>query len=156
MGIGQKGRLRRAARGDRGAAAVEFALISIPLMAIILAIIAFGIGFFWQTTISEVARQGARYGAIQGGSATGCDATCISTMKANIMSRAKPGVNLATTDIAYGTNGDTGSFGTANSATCASGDTQAKLFTVWVQYNQSIFGIYQAKLIGKATTPCGG
>lgn len=156
MGIGQKGRLRRAARGDRGAAAVEFALISIPLMLIILAIIEFSFAFFWQTTVSEVARQGARYGAIQGGSATGCDATCINTMKTNIINRAGPGVTLTTSDITYGTNGDTGSFGTANSATCASGDTQTKLFTVWVRYNHNIFGVYTANLIGKATTPCGG
>lgn len=51
-------------RGERGAAAVEFALISIPLMVLLLGIIQFAI-FFWAFQMgSHAAREGARVGAV--------------------------------------------------------------------------------------------
>jgi len=56
-------------RDDRGAEAVELALISIPLIAIIAGIVEFGFAYQAQVTVSQAARAGARLAAI-------CGATC--------------------------------------------------------------------------------
>lgn len=54
----------RAPRGDRGAAAVEFALVSILLLAILIGIIQFSV-WFWSFQVAEhAAREGARRYAV--------------------------------------------------------------------------------------------
>lgn len=52
-------------RSERGAAAVEFALILPVLIALLLGITEFGRAYFVLTTISGAARQGARVMALQ-------------------------------------------------------------------------------------------
>jgi len=49
---------------ERGAAAVEFALILIPLLVLLLGIIEFGYIFNQQLTVTNAAREGARVLAI--------------------------------------------------------------------------------------------
>lgn len=56
-------RLRRAS-GDRGAAAVEFALVLIPLMLIVFGIIDFGRAYNAQETLTQAARVGARQASV--------------------------------------------------------------------------------------------
>jgi Flp pilus assembly protein TadG len=51
-------------RNDRGAAAVEFALILPLLVVILFAIIAFGIAFMRTVNYVSAAREGARYAAV--------------------------------------------------------------------------------------------
>ncbi|WP_448808428.1 TadE/TadG family type IV pilus assembly protein [Agromyces bauzanensis] len=51
---------------DRGAAAVEFALVLIPLIVLLLGIIEFGYIFNQQLTVTNAAREGSRYLAITG------------------------------------------------------------------------------------------
>ncbi|WP_181905883.1 TadE/TadG family type IV pilus assembly protein [Microbacterium bovistercoris] len=54
-------------RNERGAAAVEFAFIMLPLMLIVLGIIQFGLLFNAQVSVSNAAREAARVMAIQEG-----------------------------------------------------------------------------------------
>lgn len=56
--------VRRFVRAERGAAAVEFALVLIPLMVLLLGIIEFGFIFNQQLTVTNAAREGARVLAI--------------------------------------------------------------------------------------------
>ena len=51
----------RRVRGERGAAAVEFALVLLPLCLILLGIIEFGWIFNQQISLSNAAREAARY-----------------------------------------------------------------------------------------------
>jgi Flp pilus assembly protein TadG len=56
----------RDARGERGAAAVEFALVLPVLLLIIFGIIDFGRMLYTKITLTEAAQTGARAGAIFG------------------------------------------------------------------------------------------
>lgn len=56
--------MRRFGRAERGAAAVEFALVLIPLVILLLGIIEFGYIFNQQLTVTNAAREGARVLAI--------------------------------------------------------------------------------------------
>jgi Flp pilus assembly protein TadG len=51
-------------RDDRGAAAVEFALVVIPLSMLVFGLLEFGIAFAQNLSLSNAARQGARYAAV--------------------------------------------------------------------------------------------
>ena len=53
-------KVARAPRGDRGAAAVEFALVLPLLIAMILGMIDFGRAYNQQITLTQLAREGAR------------------------------------------------------------------------------------------------
>ncbi len=57
-------RLKTQARGDRGAAAVEFALVVPMLLLIVFGLIDFGRMLNAQITITESAREGARANAL--------------------------------------------------------------------------------------------
>lgn len=57
-------RLRRAADTDRGAAAVEFALVLPILITVVLGIIDFGFAFNTQISLTQAAREGVRYEAL--------------------------------------------------------------------------------------------
>ena len=55
----------RGRRTDRGAAAVEFALILIPLIWIVFGIIDYGFMLSFRQQVSQAADEGARAGAVQ-------------------------------------------------------------------------------------------
>ena len=57
-------RLRRMSRGDSGAAAVEFAIVSVLLLTLVFAIVQYGYFFFQSTAAESAAREGAREAAI--------------------------------------------------------------------------------------------
>jgi Flp pilus assembly pilin Flp len=67
-------RLRRAARSDDGASAVEFALLVPFLLLITFGIITFGMILFTQITATHAAREAARQIAVNGDAVTDCDA----------------------------------------------------------------------------------
>ena len=54
--------LLRRGRGEEGAAAVEFAIVLPVLMLFLAGFIDFGSLFFWQHTVTNASRAGARYG----------------------------------------------------------------------------------------------
>jgi Flp pilus assembly protein TadG len=53
-------RTERRRRSDEGAAAVEFALVMVPLIALLLGVIQFGFFFFTTQSASSAAREAAR------------------------------------------------------------------------------------------------
>ena len=60
--VRQRGRALR--QDDTGAAAVEFALVSTLLFALLMGIVAFGFALFEQQSAAHAAREGARVGAV--------------------------------------------------------------------------------------------
>ena len=58
-------RARARRRTDRGAAAVEFALVLIPLIWIVFGIIDYGFMLSFRQQVSQAADEGARAGAVQ-------------------------------------------------------------------------------------------
>ena len=58
---------RLRSRGERGAAAVEFAFVVIPLMLIICGIVNFGVIFAQQLSLDNATRAAARAGVVDGG-----------------------------------------------------------------------------------------
>lgn len=66
---------RPRARDERGAAAVEFALVVVPLLLIIAGIVNFGVVFAQQLALDNSVRAGARAGAVD----TGNDPVTVTT-----------------------------------------------------------------------------
>lgn len=59
-------RRRRERVGDeRGAAAIEFALVMVPLLLIVFGIISFGVMLSFRQTLSQAATEGARAAAVE-------------------------------------------------------------------------------------------
>lgn len=83
--------MRRARRSsDDGAAAVEFAIVSVLLLTILFGILQYGYFFFQSTGIEHAAREGAREAAV-GGTAT-LNAT---------VANAAPAGTATTTTVCY-------------------------------------------------------
>lgn len=131
---GIKSTLRRG--NDRGAAAVEFALISVPLLYLLYGAVSFGFLLNAQETATQLAREGARAAAICG-TASGCDTTAAGRVAA-----AKPnGFTIVSTSI----------------TTCSSGASDATaIVTTHPPLNFIPFLTSSTEVKGKATTPCGG
>jgi Flp pilus assembly protein TadG len=64
-------------RGERGATAVEFAVILPILLVLVFGIIAFGFGFARWVALTNGAREGARYMAINSAGDPGAEAQAI-------------------------------------------------------------------------------
>lgn len=64
-------RTRTNGRTERGAAAVEFALVIFPLLMVLFGIINFGYAFAQQIALDNAARQGARYAVVDHGAPCG-------------------------------------------------------------------------------------
>ncbi len=69
----------RGARDDRGASAVEFALVVVPLLMVIAGIVNFGLVFAQQLSLDNAVRAGARAGVVD----TGKDLTTETTNQWN-------------------------------------------------------------------------
>jgi Flp pilus assembly protein TadG len=132
-------RLRLVARRDDGAQAVEFALISLPLLGLIYGLIAFGFTFNQQITATQLAREGARTAAICAGDATQTQATC----------EAK-GVARMTADMPNWT----GAVPAVNASGCYATPQTSAVATLNVP--PALFIPFLTNIHGKASTPCGG
>jgi Flp pilus assembly protein TadG len=73
----------RAAR-DRGAAAVEFALVLVPLLLLVFGVIDFGRVYNEQVTLTSLAREGARLVSLDAGDAAAVKARLISAAPASL------------------------------------------------------------------------
>ena len=126
--------------GERGAAAVEFALVVPLLIALVLGIVDLGRAYNAQTTLSAAARDGVRVMALQNDPAAARAATKAS---ATIL-------NPPLTDGQI----------TVTPSTCsATGTTPAGTATVTVKYPVSLIGGFlgaQVTLTGKGTMRCNG
>jgi Flp pilus assembly protein TadG len=131
---------RRHAHDDGGAQAVEFALVSIPLLLLVGAIIQFSVLFWHQITLTQAAREGARLAAI-----CNQDATCLS----NVVSRtqgAAPGMSLSAGQVSVTPCPSTATNPPGNAI-------------VVVTYTENIGGpiaSIRMQLKGRVYTPCGG
>ena len=104
----------RARRDEQGAAAVEFALVSVLLLTLVFAIVQYGFYFFQSQSATSSAREGARLAAVGYSS-------CAS-FKTSLDSRTT-GVNLKSYSVAF-------------SPSAAAGNT----VTVTVTYTPTRFG----------------
>ncbi len=82
--------------GDAGAAAVEFALVSILLLLLLFGVISFGIALFRQQAASHAAREGARLASV--GIGTGRPITTCTAFSDEVKSRGE-GANIATVTL---------------------------------------------------------
>lgn len=64
------GAFGRALRDQRGASAVEFALVAFPLLLLLLGVWDFGLGIWQYNAVAEGARQAARFAIVRGNGAT--------------------------------------------------------------------------------------
>jgi len=125
---------------DRGAAAVEFALVwTFVLSPIIYLLIAFGFVMNQQITASQLAREAARAAAICS-SSSGATATSCNTEGANRFGSAK-------------TAGFNGTVVVDSSRCFGASPTDA---TATVSVSPALPIPFSLTIKGKATTPCGG
>ncbi|MBC7519350.1 MAG: pilus assembly protein [Microbacteriaceae bacterium] len=125
----------RRADTERGAVAVEFALLLPILITLMLGIIEFGLGYNAQITISAAAREGARSMALHNNVTT-----AKSAVKASAPLRA-PGVTDA--EIAV------------TPAVCSAGLTNTVTVVHQYKFLTGFFGVgYQ--ITGRAAMRCGG
>jgi Flp pilus assembly protein TadG len=78
--------------GQHGQSLVEFAVLSTPLFLILLGLIQFGFIFVTQTTVANMARDGARIAAYYGDQEPATDADILTAVKsdAGALSTATP------------------------------------------------------------------
>ncbi|HTG48038.1 MAG TPA: TadE/TadG family type IV pilus assembly protein [Actinomycetota bacterium] len=119
-------RIRRRVRPERGAAAVEFAIVAPLLFILVFGIIDFGFGFHAWNAIENAAREGARVGA------TDASGNAV----ANITTRVQNGTNFLTGPVTVvvqcaGNNGANAFGPCGSSANWQEGD----LIKVTVSYN---------------------
>jgi len=125
-------------RSDTGAAAVEFAIVIVPLLLILMGIIDFGRVYNQQLSVSAAAREGVRVMAVENNSAAARTAT----------RAAAPGLSPALSDSQIA----------ISPASCSVGAT----VTVTVTYPvTSLTGMFSGLLNGKTITErgvmrCGG
>lgn len=87
-------------RGERGAAAVEFAIILPLLVVMLFAIAAFGIALFRLITYVGAAREGARYAAVHcAPQATQCDPALIADRVVMAADGSPIGPGIPTADV---------------------------------------------------------
>jgi Flp pilus assembly protein TadG len=87
---------RTAGPGDSGAAAVEFALVSVLLLLLLFGVISFGIALFRQQAASHAAREGARLASV--GIGTGRPITTCAAFSNEVKSRGE-GANITTVTL---------------------------------------------------------
>lgn len=129
---------KRTAKGERGAAAVEFALILPVLLLLVLGIIEFGRIYNIQISLSGAAREGARYMAIHHSE------TNAATNARNSAVAAAPSVPLTAGSI------------TISNATCATGTQVSVTVPYTVTLISGYLGFAPINLTGKGVMQCGG
>lgn len=131
---------RHRRRDDRGAAAVEFALLSsFVLIPLLLGLIGFGWVFFNQITITQAAREGARALSLCN---TNTSSTCLSDAENKAISGAA-GMSLTTSNFPSGSQ-----------VTCA-GNNVNNNSTMTINYTVNAL-LFNLTITGKASMPCGG
>jgi Flp pilus assembly protein TadG len=139
-------RTRRALRRDDGASAVEFALVVPLLIILVFGIIAFGIVLAQQQALSNAAREGARYGAVNlFAQASGDPRTCSSVVTKVRAVASTVGMNSADVAVTISRDGTSVCSSAAGSATvsnattlpCVGGTTSSRL-TVETDYESSL------------------
>jgi Flp pilus assembly protein TadG len=120
-------RIRRRIRPERGAAAVEFAIVAPLLFMLVFGIIDFGFGFHSWNAIENAAREGARVGAT--------DASPTNKVT-DITARVQSATNFLSGPVAVSVTCSINN-GTAAFAPCGAGSTwlEGDVIRVQVSYN---------------------
>jgi len=133
------GEAMRRRRRERGAAAVEFALVMPLLLTLVLGIAEFARAYNTQTTVSAAAREGVRVMALQ---------NSVSAAKASTKGAAAPAVILTDGDI------------TVAPSCPPPGTNPSATTTVTVRYTMpfitSYFGLAPLNLTGTGVMRCNG
>lgn len=151
------GRSRFGARllGERGAAAVEFALVVPLLLLVLLGIVAASQAFQTQARLSAAAREGARVVALSG--TTPETATDATTKATTAVQSAAGDLGIPASRITFSR---TSCPSTAPTPTGPAATDPAATVTVTVTYTKSfaagLFGGAGLDLTGKAVMQCGG
>lgn len=122
-------------RSDRGAAAVEFAIVLPVLVVILFGVIEYGRIFFIQNTITNAARVGVRVNAVDYGA--GMSAAAARTDAQTKAASAAVGVAVS-----------------ANVTACASGATTTATITYTGNISLTGFLPMPQQLAGRAQMPC--
>jgi Flp pilus assembly protein TadG len=120
---------------DRGAAAVEFALVLPVLIVLILGIVEFGRVYNVQISITNAAREGARTMAIENSPADAQTAAILAAPSVN------PAISEGDVDV--------------SPADCEAGETATVTITYTVELLSGYFGA-QIPLTGTGVMRCGG
>jgi Flp pilus assembly protein TadG len=137
---------RRRLQGDRGAQVVEFALIVPIVLVLIGAVIQFGFMFNAQVTVTQAAREGARFASLNPVSAS-CNAGCVAGKVRTKVEGAAPGLSFSnpTTQITV--------------TSCSAGSDENTDAVVVVVYTVNLGAPLLNQTVhvhGKAHMPCGG
>jgi Flp pilus assembly protein TadG len=129
----------RRTRGERGAAAVEFALVVPVLLLLVLGITEFGRAYNVQTTLSGAAREGARAMAVQNSPAAARAA----------VQNAAAGIGLSDSQISVSPSA-------CPSSSIGSGTTVQVTITYPLSFVTNFFGSSPITLRGTAVMRCNG
>ena len=141
----------RPSRDERGAQAVEFALIVPVVLILFAAIIQFGFLFNAQVTVTQAAREGARIASLNPQTSS-CDLNCVYGKVVPKVINGAPGVTLDSTATSANTQ--------ISITPCTSTSNQNQDAVVIISYDVT-FGEPLTKVAtihvhGKAHMPCGG
>jgi Flp pilus assembly protein TadG len=107
-------------RSERGAAAVEFALIAPLLFMLIFGIIQFGLAWSQKEIFVQAAREGARYAAVGCEDAGGCSS-------GDVAARVQEAL------VGYEITGGIGAVGVSPGSGCSNTDTSDTVEVGWAQ-----------------------
>jgi Flp pilus assembly protein TadG len=130
---------RMAKQSERGAVAVEFALLLPVLLVLVVGIVEFGRAYNTQITLTHAAREGVRVMAIRN------DPEAAKTRTVDSAVGLNPA--LQTSDVTIVTNGP-------NTAVCSTGATATLTVKYTVSTLSGMFGPFT--LTGKGVMRCGG
>jgi Flp pilus assembly protein TadG len=135
-------------RGDRGAAAVEFALVSFLLFSLLLGTIGFGFVLFAQQSALHAAREGARLAAV------GVNGTC--TAFQNVVAARGKGANVSASAVklAYTDTNGNGAHDAGDTVTVSIPYTVNIGFLGFIgfsSFNGTQTGIARAETVGTVT-----
>ncbi|MEO5337543.1 MAG: pilus assembly protein [Magnetospirillum sp. WYHS-4] len=131
------GIIRRWVGNERGASAVEFALLAPTLLVVAMGVIDLGLGMFHKMELAGAARAGAQYAILKGYSS--------STIQTVVQGSTNlTGITVVSSRSCECSNGSTPS-GTAPSCTCSgSGVTVQKFISVTASYSYTpIFAYFK-------------
>lgn len=163
------GRRHPASGEDHGAAAVEFALVVIPLLLIVFGIIEFGLIFAQNQALGNGARQGARLGVVANPSGSGSPTESCAAILSQVQSAASTigiasGAISAQVDITDPTAGTStpcpaASSGASTTVFPCQGTNSGTIMTVTATYNSKVLVPLvitgsTVKLTGKGVFQC--
>ena len=132
-------------RREGGAAAVEFALISVLLFTVLFGIIQYGIWLSEYEVYQGAAREGARFGAVRCANTPGCQVSgtpSMSPVADRVTLAARPYQDRVTTPFTFEISSNGGSSWAPTTTGCTGGATIGNLFRVsWTQHFDNLFAL---------------